>query len=101
MDKARILGQIRALQRISDELAGMITAIPENSKVIEIKPAPGDGGAPEIMTARQVQAFLGIGESTFYAWIKDGRLPQGEVWGPKTKRWRKKDLLEHNKSKSK
>jgi len=98
MDKARILGQIRALQRISDELAGMITAIPDSGKVIEIKPVSSDDdGAPEIMTARQVQAFLGIGESTFYTWIREGRLPPGEQWGRRAKRWKRSDILSWKK----
>lgn len=94
MEKARVIAQIRALQRIADELAGMVLSMDEPQKKPPEIPAPA---APEeardIMSARQVQAFLGIGESTFYTWIREGRLPPGEVWGKKLRRWRREDIL--------
>ena len=95
-NKERMTAQIRALQRQLDELAGMVLALP-SANVEEKRPAPEQPkeGQPEreIMSARQVQEYLGIGESTFYAWIREGRLPQGELWGKKMRRWRRSELL--------
>lgn len=91
--KERMTAQIRALQRQLDELAGMILALP--SALEEKQPTlPPTSEKPEreMMSARQVQEYLGIGESTFYTWIRDGRLPQGELWGKKMRRWRRSEL---------
>lgn len=92
MDKAAILARVRTLQRISDELAGMVATL-EEPQAPPPAPVMKEDNAPEIMSARQVQAFLGIGESTFYTWVREGRLPPGEKWGARMKRWKRTEVL--------
>ena len=92
MDKAQMLGRIRMLQRVADELAGMVAAMPETIAPPP-PPPPTAGEGQEILSARQVQALLGIGESTFYTWIREGRLPPGELWGKKMRRWKRSDVM--------
>ena len=91
--RERMTAQIRALQRQLDELAGMILALPAEEKEKQpAAPATTEKPEREIMSARQVQEYLGISESTFYTWIREGRLPQGELWGKKMRRWKRSEL---------
>lgn len=44
------------------------------------------------MRAKSAAAFLDIGESTFWRWVKEGRLPKGTRLTPRTTVWRREDL---------
>ena len=90
-NKAQMMGRIRMLQRVADELAGMVATLSEDDEPPPAAPQTDEW--PEILSARQVQAVLGIGESTFYTWIREGRLPQGELWGKRMRRWKRSEIL--------
>lgn len=99
IDRASIMARIRTLQKQVDELAGMLSALPDDVQLVEELTPPPLPPLPmqersDLMSARQVQAYLGIGESTFYTWIREGRLPPGELWGGKMKRWSRAKLEE-------
>lgn len=47
----------------------------------------------ELLTAREAQRRLKISASTFYEWIRDGRLPGGIKYGPRSRRWRASELV--------
>lgn len=54
---------------------------------------------PRVMSSNQgavrvkdASAFLGIGESTFWRWVKEGRLPKGTRLSPRATVWRIADL---------
>ena len=104
LDKTLLLGRIRTLQRTVDELAGMIDMIPEGGSGTDIPAAPQENGNviqvmndPDVMSPRQVMKYLNIAESTFYTWVRNGRLPPGEVWGPRMRRWRRSAIEEWRK----
>lgn len=42
--------------------------------------------------AKSAAAFLGIGESTFWRWVKEGRLPKGTRLSARATVWKREDL---------
>lgn len=95
MNKAEMLSRARALQRQASELVGMILALEEPALFpsSSLPRMPSENASEEkFLSAREVQHLLGIGESTFYEWLKAGRLPSGVQFGPKVRRWRRSDI---------
>ena len=45
-----------------------------------------------VLRAKDAAAFLALGESTFWKWVKDGRLPQGIRLSARATIWRIADL---------
>lgn len=104
IDKSLMMGRIRALQRALDELTGMIAVLPDDGNVDATPASPPSAviqvmNDPDVMTPQQVMKHLGIAESTFYTWVRDGRLPPGEAWGPRMRRWRRSAIEEWRKEK--
>ena len=55
---------------------------------------PEPAASPEdLMTAKEVQAFLKIKPSAFYDWLKNKTIPEGVRIGPKERRWTRRDIL--------
>ena len=44
------------------------------------------------LRAKSAAAFLGIGESTFWRWVKKGRLPKGRRLSARATVWMRADL---------
>lgn len=44
------------------------------------------------MRAKSAARFLGIGESTFWRWVKAGRLPKGTRLSARATVWKREDL---------
>ena len=44
------------------------------------------------LRAKGAAAFLGLGESTFWRWVKEGRLPKGTRLSARATVWRIADL---------
>jgi predicted DNA-binding transcriptional regulator AlpA len=45
-----------------------------------------------VLRPKQAAAFLGVGKTTFYRWVAEGRLPKGIQLEHTIKVWRKTDL---------
>jgi len=45
-----------------------------------------------VLRAKDAAAFLALGESTFWRWAKDGRLPKGTRLSARATVWRISDL---------
>jgi predicted DNA-binding transcriptional regulator AlpA len=45
-----------------------------------------------VLRAKDAAAFLALGESTFWKWVKDGRLPKGTHLSARATVWRIADL---------
>ena len=45
-----------------------------------------------VMRAKDAAAFLALGESTFWRWVKDGRLPKGTRLSARATVWKIADL---------
>lgn len=45
-----------------------------------------------VMRAKNAAAFLAIGESTFWRWVKEEKLPQGIRLSQRTTVWKIRDL---------
>ncbi|MFT6550433.1 MAG: putative DNA-binding transcriptional regulator AlpA [Zhongshania marina] len=43
-------------------------------------------------SAKQNSAFLGIGLSTWWLWVKEGKAPTGHKFGSRTTRWKAEDV---------
>ena len=44
------------------------------------------------MRAKTAAAFLGIGQSTFWRWVKEGRIPKGKRLSARATVWIRSDL---------
>lgn len=44
------------------------------------------------MRVKECAAFLGIAESTFWRWVKEGRLPKGRRLSARATVWLREDL---------
>ena len=58
-----------------------------------LRPPEPAAGPEDLMTAKEVQAFLGIKPSAFYDWLKNKTIPEGVRVGPKMRRWARRDIL--------
>ena len=45
-----------------------------------------------LLTRRDVQALVGVTTSTFYRWLRSGRLPAPLMIGPTSPRWRASEI---------
>ncbi|CAM1381109.1 helix-turn-helix transcriptional regulator [Fretibacterium fastidiosum] len=63
-------------------------------KMLPALRVPEPAASPEdLMTAKEVQAFLKIKPSAFYEWLKNKTIPEGVRIGPKERRWARGDIL--------
>lgn len=46
------------------------------------------------MRVKECAAYLGIAESTFWKWVKEGRLPKGRKLSARATVWLREDLEE-------
>ena len=100
-DKAALLASIRTfrrevlsiLDRFEEELVSLGDPQPEQT-------ATAQTDNDNWMTVKQVCDELNISDSTFYAWINAGLLPEGEAFGPRSKRWKMSDIRAWQKSKN-
>jgi len=51
------------------------------------------------LSAKEVASLLGIGLSTLWKWLGEGRIPQPERYGARCTRWRFGTLIDHLNSK--
>lgn len=49
------------------------------------------------LRAKEAAAFLGIGKSTFWRWVQEGRIPEGIKLSPRATVWTV-ETLEHFRS---
>ncbi|MBQ7630753.1 MAG: hypothetical protein IJS81_11180 [Selenomonadaceae bacterium] len=90
LDKNAILARIRTLQK---ELDGLVDAIleiedtPAQPQKIQIQAEPDTW-----LTAKQVCKNLNIAYTTFFEWLKAGKLPPGHEFSARSKRWRMSDI---------
>lgn len=47
----------------------------------------GPGYKQQWFSAMQLCAWLGIGKTTFYRWVSEGRFPEGKRMGKRAIRW--------------
>lgn len=73
--------------KLEDELLRLLETQPEASP-----PLPHSNSPEEWLTAREVCKALKISDSTLYAKIKDGTLPDGIAFSARSKRWRMSDI---------
>jgi predicted DNA-binding transcriptional regulator AlpA len=46
------------------------------------------------LRAKDIQQLFGIGKSTFYEWVRDGRLSRGFKLGERMKAWKRSEIEE-------
>ena len=100
-DKAALLASIRTFrQEVLKELDRLEDVVMSVADLVsEETPAAVQAGNDDWITVKQVCEELNISDSTFYAWINAGLLPEGVVFGPRSKRWKMSDIRAWQKSK--
>ena len=88
MKKSDLLTRIRAVQKELDDLVDLVISLDDTPEIQPVITHNDD----EWLTVKQVCRKMGISESTFYAAVKDGSLPQGLAISPRCKRWRLSDI---------
>ena len=88
MMKSELLAHIRILQKELDDLVDLVISLDDTPEIQPVITHDDD----EWLTVKQVCRKMAISESTFYAVIKDGSLPQGLAISPRCKRWRLSDI---------
>ena len=101
-DKAALLASIRTFrQEVLKELDRLEDVVMSVAALVsEETPATVQAGNDDWMTVKQVCEELNISDSTFYAWINAGLLPEGVAFGPRSKRWKMSDIRAWQKSKN-
>lgn len=87
-DKSELLARIRAIQKELELMLDMVIALDDSPKTVQIQENDSD----DWLTVREVCRRMSISQTTFYEAIKNGLLPPGFAFGPKTKRWRMSDI---------
>ena len=91
MQKSELIRKIQALREGIDELSFMIAVLPVEPVATQLIESESDD---EYLSPKEVQKFLKIKESTFYDWVRTGRLPEGKYFSPKTRRWLKSQIIQ-------
>ena len=91
-DKLALLSCIKTLKQ---ETLRQLEAIEE--RILELEdheqqPAPMKPRSEKLLTVAQVCKELDISPSTFYVWLKDGLLPEGFQYGPRSRRWKMSEI---------
>lgn len=102
MDRTVLLRRTKTLKEkieahtraVCDAIEEMETALLEleATRVSTPEAKPSARAADELLTAREAQERLKISASTFYDWIRTGRLPEGITYGPRSRRWRASEI---------
>lgn len=81
------------LQTIRNELDALTYMLYEAEDDNKPKPEPVSmANDPEYMTVRDVANELGVSSATVYRWAREGIIPRGTQWGPRTRRWSRGEL---------
>ena len=88
MNKSELLTRIRTIQNELNSLIDMVMALDEASQIVQVQENDSD----DWLTVREVCRRMSISQTTFYEAVKNGLLPPGFAFGPKTKRWRMSDI---------
>lgn len=101
-DKAALLASIRSFrQEVLKELDRLEDVVMSVADLVsEETPAAVQTDNDDWMTVKQVCEELNISDSTFYAWVNAGLLPEGVAFGPRSKRWKMSDIRAWQKSKN-
>ena len=87
-DKSELLARIRAIQKELELMLDMVIALDDSPQPVQIQENDSD----DWLTVREVCRRMSISQTTFYEAVKNGLLPPGFAFGPKTKRWRMSDI---------
>lgn len=99
MNKSTLLEHIRTLQREVDSLMDMVIAMEDAEPPVQCQQGQQEAFSDKWLNVRQVCEFLNISQTTFYEGIRSGVFPKGNVFGPKTIRWRISDIAAWQTSK--
>ena len=89
MDKSELLTRIRNLQREVDSLLDIVITIDDTPQIQTVQVQADND---DWLSVKEVCRRMNISQTTFYEGIKNGLLPPGFAFGPKTKRWRMSDI---------
>ena len=89
-NKTALLTRITALRKELDELFDFVISIEEAQPV---QATPISSNEPDLwLTPKQVCKHLNIAYTTFFEWVRQGKLPPRREFSSKAKRWRISDI---------
>ena len=89
--RTALLTRLNSLRKEIDALLDFVISLEENQSVQQtpaLQPEPD-----EWLTPKQVCKRLNISYSTFFEWVRQGKLPQGIEFSARAKRWRISDIV--------
>lgn len=96
-NKTALLTRINALRKELDELVDFVISLEEAQPV---QATPIIQPEPDLwLTPKQVCKHLNIAYTTFFEWVRNGKLPPGREFSAKAKRWRMSDIEAWQKGK--
>lgn len=88
----RVEAQARAAREMVEVLEGALFEMTDEAQTPIDAAPPEPPRFGELLTAQEAQERLKISASTFYDWIRNGRLPEGRAYGPRSRRWKMSEL---------
>lgn len=49
---------------------------------------------PQVLRTKEAASFIGVGVSTFWRWVKEGKVPQGILLSRRCRVWPVQDLID-------
>ena len=89
-NKTALLARLNAFRKELDALVDFVISLEEAQPA---QPVPTFQPEPDTwLTPRQLSECLNIDYSTVFKWVREGKLPPGQQFSPKIKRWRMSDI---------
>ena len=89
-NKTALLARLNAFRKELDALVDFVISLEEakpTQPVSTFQPEPNDW-----LTPKQVCKRLNISYTTFFEWLRQGKLPPGHEFSARAKRWRMSDI---------
>ena len=94
-NKTVLLTRIYVLRKELDDLVDFVISLEEAqpAQATLAQATPIFQPEPDLwLTPKQVCKYLNIAYTTFFEWVRNGKLPPGREFSPKAKRWRMSDI---------
>ena len=99
-NKTVLLPRINALRKELDALVDFVISLEDSQPVQSTSISPILKPDSDLwLTPKQVCEHLNIAYTTFFEWVRQGKLPPGMEFSPKAKRWRMSDISAWQKEK--
>lgn len=92
--KEAILESLQTLRSDIDQLTRLLYDDWTRDEAPQEIPEGEPEDEQEYLSVHDVARRFGISSATVYRWARDGLIPKGRQWGPRTRRWRADEIKE-------